>query len=140
MMMMMMSDYKSTVPTNSFCQNLKQFDAKVSKESKSLDNLMNSLRTYYKDVKTKRQLNLEVPAGFRQDNMIQRQLKSSLPRGDYLSSTISRLGESSSTESLNSSSNSDLPILPDSNSDISSKCLFQCSDVLISHQYLFHLG
>jgi hypothetical protein len=43
MMMMMMSDYKSTVPTNSFCQNLKQFDAKVSKESKSLDNLMNSL-------------------------------------------------------------------------------------------------
>jgi hypothetical protein len=50
------------------------------------------------------------------------------------------LGESSSTESSNSSSNSDLPILPDSNSDISSKCLFQCSDVLISHQYLFHLG
>ena len=44
--------------TDSFCRNLKQ---EVTCETKSLDNLLKSHCQYYKEVKTKRQLSLEVP-------------------------------------------------------------------------------
>jgi len=40
-----------------------------------VDNLLANLRRYYKDIKTKRQLNLEMPAGFCQDNNFQRLLR-----------------------------------------------------------------
>ncbi len=41
-----------------------QFQDEVQHEAKNIDNLLKSLRRYYKGVKTKRQLNLDVPAGF----------------------------------------------------------------------------
>lgn len=37
--------------------------------------MLTTLRKYYQDIKTRWQLNLEVLAGFRQDNNIQRMLK-----------------------------------------------------------------
>jgi len=57
----------STEQTETFCRNLKQFTTEVTQETKYLDNLLKNLRQYYKEVKTRRQLNLNVPAGFRQD-------------------------------------------------------------------------
>jgi hypothetical protein len=44
-----------------------------------IDNLLSSLRCYYKGVKTKRQLNLDVPAGFRQSSDLQRQFRTLTP-------------------------------------------------------------
>jgi len=70
-------------PTDNFCRNLKQFTTEVTQETKYLDNLLKSLRNYYKDVKSRRQLNLEVPAGFRQDTRINKE------RRDYDSIQIS---------------------------------------------------
>jgi hypothetical protein len=50
--------------TAQFDRNIKQFDHEVSIASEKGDNLLKYLRRYYKEVKTKRQLNLEVPAGW----------------------------------------------------------------------------
>jgi hypothetical protein len=61
--------------TDSFCRNFKQFTEDVTKETKYLDNLLVSLRNYYKEVKTKCQLNLNLPAGFRHDNTLCRQIR-----------------------------------------------------------------
>lgn len=57
----------SSSSTDHFCRNLKDFTTEVTKETKYLDNLLKNIRQYYKEVKTRRQLNLDVPAGFRQD-------------------------------------------------------------------------
>jgi hypothetical protein len=48
--------------------NIKTFQTDVLSETVRLDNLLCSLREYYGTVKTKRQLQLEVPAGFCQMN------------------------------------------------------------------------
>jgi hypothetical protein len=63
------------VSTDQFCRNLKEFTNDVTKETKYLDNLLKNLRQYYKEAKTKRQLNLDVPAGFRRATTQQRQLR-----------------------------------------------------------------
>jgi hypothetical protein len=59
--------------TDTFCCNVKRFDDEVHHECKSLDNLLKSLRQYYKEVKTKRRLSLDVPAGFRKSSELHRQ-------------------------------------------------------------------
>jgi hypothetical protein len=66
------------------------FQDNVSQECKKLDNLLSSLRQYYKDVKTKRQLNLDVPAGFRQSSDLQRQFRTLTPprKASQIYSTI----------------------------------------------------
>ncbi len=63
---------ESSLTTDQFCWNLKEFTTEVTKETKYLDNLLKNLREYYKEVKTKRQLNYEVPAGFWQDTILNR--------------------------------------------------------------------
>jgi len=54
-----------TTPVSSTCNHITQFQMDIDIESSKIDQLLLSLRRYYNDVKTKRQLNLEVPAGFR---------------------------------------------------------------------------
>jgi hypothetical protein len=49
---------------SSICRNLKEFQSQLQDETTYLDNLLQELRHYYETVKTRRQLNLEVPAGF----------------------------------------------------------------------------
>ena len=51
-----------------FCRHMTQFQNDVSIELGKVDNLLHHLQEYYKDIKTRRQLNLEAPAGFRKDN------------------------------------------------------------------------
>jgi hypothetical protein len=53
---------------NGKCCNIKSFQDDLLSKTVWLDNLLNSLRDNYGAVKTKRQLQLEVPAGFRQMN------------------------------------------------------------------------
>jgi len=50
---------------SSICRNLKEFQSQLQDETTYLDNLLQELRHYYETVKARRQLNLEVPAGFR---------------------------------------------------------------------------
>jgi hypothetical protein len=59
----------------SICRALTQVDNNPNIKPTKQDHLLNQLRQYYKDIKTKRQLNFEVPAGFRQDNQLQRNVK-----------------------------------------------------------------
>jgi hypothetical protein len=65
------SSENSSGTTDIFCRNIKHFQSEIEQETKCVDNLLSSLRKYYKEIKTKRQLNLDVPAGFRQSNKLQ---------------------------------------------------------------------
>jgi len=56
---------------SSVCHHISQFQSEIDIESSKVDNILRSLRRYYNEVKTKRQLNMEVPAGFRQVNKMQ---------------------------------------------------------------------
>jgi hypothetical protein len=69
----------NTTNTDSFCHNMKIFQEDIFQECHKLDNLLSSLRRYYKEVKTKRQLNLDVPAGFRKSSQLQQQFRSITP-------------------------------------------------------------
>jgi hypothetical protein len=55
-----------------YCCHLKEFQSTVNDEATYLDNLLSSLRNYYQTVKTKQQLDLEIPAGFHRLNNHQR--------------------------------------------------------------------
>ncbi len=71
------------------CRNITQFQEDLEKESHSIDSLLQHLQKYYSTVKTKRQLNLEVPAGFRQSSLHKRNLSllkqlSKLPDGHHI--------------------------------------------------------
>jgi len=48
----------------SVCRSINQFSEELKLESEKVDNLLATLHQYYTEVKTHRQLNLEVPAGF----------------------------------------------------------------------------
>jgi hypothetical protein len=82
--------YNNNIHATSFCWNMKVFQDNVSQECNKLDNLLSSLRQYYKDVKTKRQLNLDVPVGFQQSSDLQRQFRTLTPprKSSQISTTI----------------------------------------------------
>jgi hypothetical protein len=68
----------SEVPISStsldYCRHVTQFNEEVSSELNKVDGLLLRLQEYYNDVKTCRQLNMEVPAGFRQQSNLQRDI------------------------------------------------------------------
>ena len=53
------------------CRNITAFQSELVEETSKLDNILRQLRRYYQEVKTKRQLGLDVPAGFRSDTSLQ---------------------------------------------------------------------
>jgi hypothetical protein len=61
--------------TDTIYRNIKQFQSELQAETTYLDNLLENLRNFYNIVKTRRQLNLEVPAGFRVDNQHTQQVR-----------------------------------------------------------------
>jgi len=74
----------STLPSlitnnNIHCHHTTQQQIQETPDSVQLDNILKTLRQYYSEVKTKRQLNLNLPAGFCQDNTTQRNFKEFLP-------------------------------------------------------------
>jgi pyoverdine/dityrosine biosynthesis protein Dit1 len=58
--------------TMSVCRSINQFSDGVKVESEKVNNLLNALQQYYSEIKTRRQLNFEVPVGFRQKNQYQK--------------------------------------------------------------------
>ena len=120
------------------CRNIKQFQRDVSLESTKVDNLLASLRWYYKEVKTKRQLNLEVPAGFRRDNNLLRTVKDakiyeSAQTSDVdeqevdLSSVPSPNDESCPSPNITSVSSTDAMVLTD-NTSVRRVPILRCID------------
>jgi hypothetical protein len=111
---------------SNYCHHVMQFQNDVASESKKVDNLLCQLRQYYQNVKTRRQLDLEVSTGFRQQSQYQQHKESTmkLPSSNALSDSDVHLFSScspnpegsplllSSNDSVtNSSSKLPVPIL-----------------------------
>lgn len=65
-------NYASSDPNSSpLFNHITQLQTDIAIESCKVDNILESLRQYYNEIKTKRQLNLEFPAGFRCKNQWQ---------------------------------------------------------------------
>jgi len=50
--------------SSNFCHHLQTYQQDLCLETTYIDTILHRIRQYYADVKSKRQLNLEVPAGF----------------------------------------------------------------------------
>jgi len=74
----------TTLPDHLVCRKLQDFQSRLSNETTYLDNVLLELRRYYDTVKSKRQLNMEVPAGFRQESVHSRNLLSYLNSNTHL--------------------------------------------------------
>jgi hypothetical protein len=61
------------------CHHINQDTSDVTSDSKDMNNLLKSLRRYYDSVRTKRQLNLNVPAGFHQTSQVQQLFHNFMP-------------------------------------------------------------
>jgi len=87
-------NYQSSLLCNSSALNLPLAYCQHTQETnqvsttKSSDNLIKSLRQYYSEVKTKRQLNLDVPAGFRSSSALQKEFREFTPPCKTRSSVI----------------------------------------------------
>jgi hypothetical protein len=68
----------SFVSNPTVCRSMTQNDKNKIIQPTKKDHLLAQLRQYYKEVKTKRQLNFDVPAGFRKDTVLQRNLKEAI--------------------------------------------------------------
>lgn len=62
-----------------FCRKITQFQEELSQETEHLDNILRNLQRYYKEVKSKCQLGLEVPAGFRSLSELQKTFQNFSP-------------------------------------------------------------
>jgi len=56
----------------SVCRHILDFQQELVNETDHIDNLLVRLRQYYDDVRTKRQLQMEMPAGFRRSSEFQK--------------------------------------------------------------------
>jgi hypothetical protein len=66
------------IPTSPsiFCRQVSELVSDINVETVKLDNILRDLRQYYATTKTKRQLGLDVPAGFQCDSSLSKQFKS----------------------------------------------------------------
>jgi hypothetical protein len=67
-------DHLVDSPQRNICHHIKNFQSDLQVETNYLYNLLSDLRNYYKTIKTCHQLNLEVPAGFRESSNHVKQL------------------------------------------------------------------
>jgi hypothetical protein len=99
--------------SETFCRNVTQPSITHTEDTKTFDNLLRSLQKYYTEVKTKRQLSLNVPAGFRQNTTLQKSFQEFLPPSRKSSAVpldpdnLLNLTLASSTELLSHNSSSD---------------------------------
>ena len=101
------------------CRKLSEFHANIDIETKQLDNILRDLRNYYHTVKTKRQLGLEIPAGFRRELAHKKEFtlhsplrKSSLLPADNLEVL------SDSSEILDNTDSCEVPSIPEIHSGL----------------------
>jgi hypothetical protein len=65
--------------SSNFYRQITQLTSDINVETEKIDNIVQDLRKYYSTIKTKRQLGLNVPAGFRHDTNHQQQIKQFSP-------------------------------------------------------------
>jgi hypothetical protein len=95
----------------SYCHHLIDFQQEVTTETEYWDNILSKLQEFYATIKTKHQLNLDVPADFRKLNQHQLDYNLQLPLKHQ--DTIDQ------TSSVFASSTTDAPtLLPDTNKQI----------------------
>ncbi len=108
------------------CRHVQQDSAIVDETIKSGDHLLNSLRQYYSDVTTKRQLNMETPAGFRQNTNLQKLFNEFLPPTNSSASGSTLVPDSSSLfpTTTDTASSVTLPTtpFPSTNTSSSAQC------------------
>lgn len=97
------------------CHHVTEFQQCLDNELSYIDTILHQLREYYDTVKTKRQLGLEAPAGFRREtNQKQNSHYATPPRRSTL------LSPESNTSSINPST--DLPFQSTVNTPVHSNC------------------
>jgi hypothetical protein len=99
------------------CCHITDFQKDIMHETDHSDHLLLSLQQYYDTVKTKHQLQFEVPAGFCQESTHQKQLKSFIL--DQRQSVLN--DSSSSSAAVNTTSAIEASICQDLDQDISTK-------------------
>jgi len=128
------------------CRSINHFSNEVKLESAKVDNLLAQLHRYYNEVKTRRQLNLEVPAGFRLNTAFQRmchdtqlylQSQSQADCGDLLPASEHTFSESSvnqlpTTDSLSESYQLPIPTMPTDNQSHALVPILRCIDKVSS--------
>jgi hypothetical protein len=82
--------------SQSVCRHQTQFDNGVDHEISKVDNLLLTLRHYFQEIKTRRQLNMEVLAGFRHESDIQHSFRDVAMSSNHL---LSLHGHSEDTPS-----------------------------------------
>jgi hypothetical protein len=89
------------------CHHLTAPSKIITTTSEHTDNLLRDLRQYYASVKTKRQLNMDVPAGFRKSNAFQQDYNQFIPPKNNLTpaSDSSFLSNITSVDDLPTCSN-----------------------------------
>jgi hypothetical protein len=102
-----LSQVSTSTPLDFFCRDITEFQSNIQTETDRLDNILCDLRHYYNEVKTKRQLGLDVPTGFRRGSLHQTQFTiHTPPRKSTLQDTASLhlLSEGNIESSIDSSS------------------------------------
>lgn len=67
------------ISTDVFCRNVTKLQDDITAEIGMLDDILRRLRRYYSEVKTKRRLGLNVPAGFRSSSTLQQNYQAFTP-------------------------------------------------------------
>jgi hypothetical protein len=112
--------------TYSFCHHLTGFQQAVTTETEYLDNLLSKLREFYAAVKTKCQLNLDVPSGFRKLNQHQLDYNLHLPlkHQDTIDQPSSVFASSTTdAHDLSSDTNEQILLEDDTNTNTSSSII-----------------
>jgi hypothetical protein len=65
------SSFQDMVTSTNFCRKISDFQEHLEHESDYLDYVLSQLHQYYTTVRTKRQLNFDLPAGFRKTSQHQ---------------------------------------------------------------------
>jgi len=114
------SDIASTL-----CCHMSDFQCALTSESTKVDNILHRLHQYYQDVKTRRQLDLEVPAGFRQQSNHQRLLSI------HPVPVVENISSGDAPEQIIETSSMDVSVCPDSVTNLSSQLpvpILRCVD------------
>jgi len=103
----------------------------VDEDSKSDGKLLKCLQKYYSEVKTKRQLNMNTPAGFRQTSNLQQLFKKNLPPARTPASVLPVVDATVTPSSIPTEdcSSNDMDHLPSPSTNISSPIQCRFSDV-----------
>jgi hypothetical protein len=115
---------------DSVCRHIQEFEEALDSETTKVDSILTTLHQYLKDIKTRRQLNLEVQAEFRQESILQCQVRDMTNSTAFLpesSDSSTNILDASVTDSSYQNNSGDLT-QPDSLPDNSSPVILSLSE------------